>query len=187
MEDDLKVIKEKVNNSLLKLDVADKYLLQNDLNERTIAHKLANYLQEEFNEYNVDCEYNKNVDEETGNKNIYFLKMDCLELNKEFAKVTTIDDVEYMRKSIYPDIVIHERGTNTRNLLIIEIKKSTNRTDRKFDFKKMQCYTDSSRHNKLSYTWGLFIEFKIGDSSLLSPELIWYTAGKEITSDEEIY
>jgi hypothetical protein len=52
-------IKEKVKYCLLKLKRRDKYLLEKDLNERTITHKLATYLQEQFQELNVDCEYNR--------------------------------------------------------------------------------------------------------------------------------
>ena len=27
---------------------------------------------------------------------------------------------------VFPDIIVHERGTNVRNLLVVEVKKSTN-------------------------------------------------------------
>jgi len=52
-------IERKVKSCLQILREQDKYLLDNDLNERTITHKLATYLQEEFQEFNVDCEYNR--------------------------------------------------------------------------------------------------------------------------------
>jgi hypothetical protein len=56
-------VKQKVDKAISKLFELDQYLLIHDLNERTIAHKLAVYLQEEFNKYDVDCEYNRNADE----------------------------------------------------------------------------------------------------------------------------
>ena len=37
----------------------DQYLLENDLGERCIASRLAMYLQQEFPEYSVDVEYNR--------------------------------------------------------------------------------------------------------------------------------
>ncbi|MGO4952334.1 hypothetical protein [Paenibacillus sp. DRB1-1] len=180
LESNLDEIKGKVNKALLKLYEKDKYLIKNDLNERTIAHKFSNYIQEEFNEFDVDCEYNKNVDEAEGNKNIYFLKQEYLELNKNFKETVSIDNIEYVRMSIYPDIIIHKRGSNLQNLLIIGIKKSTNREDRNFDFSKLKCYTDTSRHNKLGYAWGLFVEFKTKCSTPPMPELIWYKNGEII-------
>ncbi|KAF6578397.1 hypothetical protein G9G54_14090 [Paenibacillus sp. EKM212P] len=175
------------NNIKLKVDIAisnllefDQYLLSHDLNERTIAHKLAVYLQEEFNEYNVDCEYNKNVEEESKKKMIYILEQECQEIKRKFNKDIFVDDIEYMGLSTFPDIVIHKRGENTSNLLIIEIKKSTNSIDRGFDFQKLKCYTDNSRYNNLSYAWGLFIEFETGKKSPKRPELIWYKDGQII-------
>ncbi|MEK3986404.1 hypothetical protein MHB77_23990 [Paenibacillus sp. FSL K6-3166] len=174
-------IKPKVDIAISKLLECDQYLLSHDLNERTIAHKLAVYLQEEFNEYNVDCEYNKNVDEESKKKMIYILEQECQKIKKEFNKdITVVDDIEYMGLSTFPDIVIHKRGENSSNLLIIEIKKSTNRIDRCFDLQKLKCYTDSSRYNNLCYAWGLFIEFETGRKNPEEPGVIWYKDGQRI-------
>lgn len=40
----------------------DKILLDINVNERTITHKLAEYLQQHLPEFNVDCEYNRYQD-----------------------------------------------------------------------------------------------------------------------------
>ena len=37
------------------------------------------------------------------------------------------------RKLIVPDIIVHQRGTDERNLLVIQIKKETNREPRTHD------------------------------------------------------
>ncbi|MFZ6022126.1 MAG: hypothetical protein ACOYT9_01485, partial [Patescibacteria group bacterium] len=39
----------------------DRYLLENEINERSQTHKLAEYLQAILPNWNVDCEYNKNL------------------------------------------------------------------------------------------------------------------------------
>ena len=39
----------------------DKHLSELDVNERSQTHKLAEYIQNLIPEYNVDCEYNKNL------------------------------------------------------------------------------------------------------------------------------
>lgn len=39
----------------------DHYLLKNDVNERSITHKLGEYYQFIFSDWNVDCEYNRNM------------------------------------------------------------------------------------------------------------------------------
>src|SRR5690606_14754897 len=108
--------------AISKLFMLDHYLLINDLNERTIAHKFAVYLQEQFPDYHIDCEYNKNIDEDNGSKNIRLLKSIPIQSEEEWSTV-----------SIYPDIVVHKRGENCNNLLAIEIKKSTNKKNREYD------------------------------------------------------
>ena len=40
-----------------------EFLLEKNLNERTITHKLANYFEKYFSNYDVDCEYNRMEDE----------------------------------------------------------------------------------------------------------------------------
>jgi len=170
----------KVKNAISKLYRRDEYLLINDLNERTIAHKLASYLQEEFFDLDVDCEYNKNVDEDNGSKNIYVVKVEAEELRKKINRIIHKGEIEYSVFSIYPDIVVHKRGENKKNLLIIEIKKSTNLSDWEFDYKKLQCYTQKSGGNTLHYQYGLFIEFETGVKKLKVPELIWFINGERV-------
>ena len=51
-------VKEKVFNSIRLLIKNDFYLLEIGANERSVAHKLAEYLQQEFPNWHFDCEYN---------------------------------------------------------------------------------------------------------------------------------
>jgi len=46
-------------NQLLR---SDSDILIMDVNERTISHRLANYLEPHFSGWNVDCEYNRHRD-----------------------------------------------------------------------------------------------------------------------------
>lgn len=43
-------------------------------------------LQKEFTEHNVDCEYNKKVDEENGLKNILILKVEYDKFKEEYGE-----------------------------------------------------------------------------------------------------
>ena len=54
-------IYEKVVKALQTFFIKDRYLLDNDVHEVTISHKLAEYLQYQFPDMNVDCEYNRQV------------------------------------------------------------------------------------------------------------------------------
>jgi hypothetical protein len=84
-------------------------LLKADANERSLTHKLAEYLQKVFPELHVDCEYNR-------------LGAKVKRLPQ--AQRSRTDDTE--GRTIFPDIIVHRRGKK-KNLLAIEVKKSTNR------------------------------------------------------------
>lgn len=56
-------IEAKVENAFDRLLERDRFLLEKDVNERFIYHKLASYLQDELsNELDVDCKYNRDHD-----------------------------------------------------------------------------------------------------------------------------
>ncbi|MBI4086679.1 hypothetical protein HY416_01705 [Candidatus Kaiserbacteria bacterium] len=173
----------------------DAYLLRNDLNERAITHKLAEYYQILFRGWNVDCEYNKNLEraKEISIHPKFFLSRmaACLEnKDSEISKLTKndissedirnlmeqlkkprtkyIDDLDLwvfllkispkkiIRKTIFPDIIIHRRGTMDNNI-VIEAKKTTN-TDRKsrlYDLLKLATLVSNPEYK---YNEGIFIE-----------------------------
>lgn len=64
IEMEFKDIQSRVIYALLSLKEKDMFLLENNLNERTISHKFAEYLQAHFSPvWDVDCEYNRNHDD----------------------------------------------------------------------------------------------------------------------------
>ncbi len=119
----------------------DAYLLRRDVNERSITHKLASYLQAHFPHWNVDCEYNRNHDQV---KQLRFPKGECRP-----------DDTN--AKTVFPDIIVHQRGSD-ENLLVIEVKKSTNRDDASYDCEKLNAF-----QNELGYTYAAFIMLRTGN------------------------
>lgn len=123
--------------SLHKFIANDDYLLKVDANERSLTHRIAMYLQEQFENYYVDCEFNRNGYEP---KELYIGEV---EINAYDANAVTV----------YPDIIVHQRGSNDENLLVIEFKKSSSRIDRAKDFNKLHAYK-----NDLDYKYALFIE-----------------------------
>jgi hypothetical protein len=129
----------KIINTSLKNEIT---LLRVKANERNITHKIAEYLQLEFQKdcLKVDCEYNRDG---------YDKKL--LQLEPRRLKS---DDSE--GQSVYPDIIIHERGTNARNLVVIEAKKSTN-TDGETDKKKLEAFK-----RELGYSLGYRLVVKVG-------------------------
>ena len=118
-------IKRRIKSALSEVLNNDKYLLQKDIHERTIAHKLATYLQSKFKDYHVDVEYNGNILREDGKKRIKALKSELRALGRLRGEEQNIEE-ETIERDVYPDIIIHKRGT-PENLCIIEIKKSTSK------------------------------------------------------------
>lgn len=85
--------------------------------ERCISSRLAIYLQKEFELLNVDCEYNRHIN-------------DYKTVNKQ---------------KIYPDIIIHKRKVDNYNLAWIEVKKNTSEEKKiEEDRKRLKFVTNSA-------------------------------------------
>lgn len=131
------VLEKKIREALAELKRKDAHLLEVDSSERSISHALAVRIWEKISllGYNVDCEYNRDRDD------VKRLKLSIVQTNS--------DDFE--AKTVFPDIIIHRRGTNDYNLLVIEMKKYGGNT--KYDAEKIQAYID-----ELGYKFGLLLE-----------------------------
>ena len=56
---EFELIEKILKNALKKLREFDSQLLEINVNERTISHKLAEHIQEKIYDLSVDCEYNR--------------------------------------------------------------------------------------------------------------------------------
>lgn len=154
-------VKEKVEIALGMLLKNDVFLLEHDVNERSISHKLSEYLQQLFPDYHVDCEYNRIGKEKVDEK--WIIKELCLD-------VIDIKSNDEEAVTVFPDIIVHIRGEK-ENLLVIEMKKVGRSYTQ--DEKKLKAYTSQQQ---LGYSLGCFIKLK--DKTFDLP--IWYRDGKEI-------
>lgn len=125
----------------------DGYLLEHDANERSITHRLAMHLVPEFDGWNVDCEYNRDGHEPKR-----------LNLPRRHA---VADDDEHAT-TVFPDIIVHRRGTQ-QNLLVIEAKKSTNPDDGAFDRRKLRAFADPAQ---LGYQFAVFVLLYSGTNDI---------------------
>jgi hypothetical protein len=114
-------------------------------------------LQAEFPKLRVDCEYNRH-----GN-----------EIKRLRVPRDDIDWDDTEAKTVFPDIVVHERGNDENNLLVIEVKKSSNNQNVQFDKNKLEAFTIEPYR----YHFGLFLEISVNG---LHDELIWYRNGRTI-------
>ena len=58
-----KVVEGKICKAVTVLLKRDRLLLKLGVHERSITHKLASYLENEFPRWDIDCEYNKKGDD----------------------------------------------------------------------------------------------------------------------------
>ena len=127
-----------VNQALDILYESDSVLIEKRIHERAIAFRFALYFQElirdtEFGDLDLDFEYNKREDD---------------------YKITPSKPY-----GSYPDLILHKRGIQDQNTLIIEFKCAWSSASRSGDFEKLQEYTRRDLENGYYYGLGLFIEF----------------------------
>jgi len=132
-----------INSVLQELIEKDSDILKIDINERTISHRFAVYLEKYFEGWSVDCEYNRDHDDKK-----------TLDI---FPTETKTDDTK--ARTVFPDIIVHQRRTN-KNLLVIEMKKTTNTNsdDRDKDTKKLRAFK-----RELNYQYAVFIDIGVDD------------------------
>ena len=123
-------VSHKLKETLKSLIAEDGFLLEIDASERSITHRLAIYLESLFSEWNVDCEYNRNYENNSiiPKKVLQCTKCDALGhllLDQNGEPIT--NDF-----SVYPDIIVHERGA-PNNLIAIEVKKTTRKSLNAFE------------------------------------------------------
>ncbi len=176
-------IEKLVNQSLSDLYNNDSFLLKNDVCERSITHRLAIYLQNNIsklrdtaiNRLDVDCEYNRNKPGELyAPKKLIF---DTEELCKQVAINFGQQSEKLLEVSCYPDIIVHRRGDNDSNLLVIEVKKESSQIKDSHDINKLKAFTKKDNYNKYDYSYGVFI--KLDMHKARPPECQWYVKGQK--------
>jgi hypothetical protein len=138
--------------ALAEFYAREAFLFEKDLGERTLTHRLAVRLEQHFPGWEVDCDYNR-LGERT--------------LRLPHGSIVSTDD--HLGKSIYPDIVVHQRAI-PNNLLAIEVRKAANHQPPEHDQHKLRALTDP--HLWFAYWIGVYLV--LGKSSVVSDV---YTGG----------
>ena len=136
----------KVVTALQEFYAREAFLFEKDLGERTLTHRLAVYLEKQFSGWEVDCDYNR-----LGERR----------LRMPHGSIISTDDE--LGKSVYPDIVVHQREI-PNNLLAIEVRKTSNHQPPEHDQHKLQALTDP--HLWFAYAIGVYLV--LGKQSVVS-------------------
>jgi hypothetical protein len=127
----------KVVAALQEFFAHESYLLQHDLGERALTHRLAVHLEKHFSGWEVDCDFDR-LGERT--------------MKLPHGSIVSTDD--HFGKSVYPDIVVHQRDI-PNNLLAIELRKATNHQPIEHDQHKLRALTDP--HLWFAYSIGVLV------------------------------
>jgi hypothetical protein len=128
---------DKVVAGLSEFYASETFLFEHDLGERTLTHRLAVYLEKQFPNWNVDCGYDR---------------LGARTMQLPHGSIVSTDD--HLDKSIYPDVVVHQREV-PNNLLAIEVRKASNHQPEEHDRQKLRALTDP--HLWFAYRIGLML------------------------------
>ena len=144
----------KVVAALQEFYARETYLLEKDLGERALTHRLAVHVERQFPGWEVDCDYDR-LGERT--------------LRLPHGTIVSTDD--HLAKSVYPDIVVHQRAI-PNNLLAIEVRKAANHQSVEHDQHKLRTLTDP--HLWFAYWIGVLVT--LAKKNVASSEI--YVGGK---------
>ena len=139
-------IKEEFLEALQRLYKDDYYLIRQNCCERSIVFRLGVCLNNILKnpDYDVDCEYNR--------------------IGKKPNSLIG-------RRLNYPDIIVHKRGDDRNNALVVEVKtpKDSNRKHLNNDKIKLEGFTSKSSYE---YTYGAHVYI-----AATSCSVVWYEHG----------
>lgn len=137
----------------------DSRLLMVGSSERSVTHRLAVHLEGAFPDYDVDCEYNRVGPDGNAKR-----------LLASPPRAVRPDDLDAV--TVFPDIVVHERGNDENNLLVIEAKKDAGSASQLYqensawDRVKLLAYKE-----QLKYQFAIFLTVPVGPDSFGQPQI----------------
>jgi hypothetical protein len=145
---------DKVAAALKEFYAREAFLFAHDLGERTLTHRLAVHLERQFAGFEVDCNYDR-----LGERTL------------RLPRGTIVSTDDHLGKSIYPDIVVHQREI-PNNLLAIEVRKANNHQPIEHDEQKLHALTDPN----LWFAYWMGVLLTLGKDAVTSSEV--FVAGK---------
>ncbi len=160
---DFESVRAVVRSAIRKL-LKEPKLLDFQINERTLTQRLSMRLQPAFHPLFVDCEYNRMWTEQG----------DRVKRLRWRAELTRTDDIN--GNTVYPDIVVHKRGTQAENRLVIEAKRrgSTLAKGHK-DYRKLCAFTNPK--GLFHYNLGAHLYFRRNGHGRARCHIVWFARG----------
>jgi hypothetical protein len=131
----------------------DAHLLAVNASERSMSHRIAVYIAEQIPGYDVDCEYNRDG-------------INPKELNLHVEQVSSAEDEAV---TVFPDIIVHRRGNNNDNLLVVEMKKLGAWHGVEHDEQKLHAF-----RSQLHYTFAVHLTVGLKDDGERVRVVKWF-------------
>ena len=125
----------------------DSYLSDVDANERSQTHKIAEYLQQILPEYNVDCEYNRNLRQE---KTLNFSEI-VYKIKDFLAKTSNSDELRKHKRTRMSKLL----GMITPENIIADESSSLQTQDSR-NYVGYLTFTDETHNKKYKYIKRVF-------------------------------
>ena len=152
-----------VKEAVKKCYIDDKTLIERNMEQASVA-RIFYYMQrkidtnikfKQLREYNLDCEYNKNM----------------------YTPKRLVEDERGKR----PDIILHKRMSNNNNLLILEFKNGINNLHQdnliNDDYDKLKAFTNQNG----IYKYFLGVSVKLNDEE---PVYVFFQNGQETARED---
>ncbi|SLJ91208.1 hypothetical protein [Novosphingobium mathurense] len=143
-------IKETLSAAVATLQNEEAAILAFDVGERTICACLAGILKRAFDRHSVHVEYNR---------------------HGVFPKEIELPDGagELTDRRVFPDIIVHQPGHDDANLLVVEVKKTTNPVSDDLDIAKLR-----QIKRQIGYEFAVFLRLPTGpDADPADLRFIW--------------
>jgi hypothetical protein len=137
-QDELKLI---IRNAVQALYTENLEIIRLDVAERTICTQLAGILQRSFDHHSVHTEYNRHG------------------VEPKEVELPNADGI-LTRVRVNPDIVIHQPRHDRENVLVVEVKKTTNPMGDDADLAKL-----AQIKRQIDYSYALFLRLPTGPNA----------------------
>lgn len=145
-------VQELLAKALDAFHAAELHLLKTDASERSMTHRLALHLTPLFPEFDVDCEYNR----------------DGFDVKRLALHERPVQDDDTEAVTVFPDIVVHRRGHNDANLLVIEVKKASAALNADYDMLKLNAFK-----SELKYRHAVHLTLGLDGNGTPATQVTW--------------
>jgi hypothetical protein len=123
-----------VKGAITRVVDSERELLDRNVSERALTHHLARFLRERVpRPLVVDVEYNRHGDDP---KRLLLPRRNA-------------EDDELRATTVFPDIIVHVRGTDDHNLLVLEVKKPGEAIE--YDERKLRAFREQLHYRHAAH------------------------------------